>query len=274
MKVLFTISFILTVAIGAAAQPEGWVEVPSRLIVGDRSGNAPPMPDYDVAREAVAGFRMGSDCYMRVAGKVFRVESEKKYRVILNNIYGGCRAGGWRSGFVIFRKPQIDYLVEVTELDVDRVHSSPGGGFEFPKPPSEKTHEPLDVREIDLSGCLELAGQSQWIIRDAQTLDKSIIDGFETEACREHIADLAINFDATTLVGWSFASGYCERPSGLVFSAVKETTSSPAENRFVINADYDPPGQSVCKDWRTYPVWLLIPQLPEGLRIDFTENGK
>jgi hypothetical protein len=134
-------------ALSTVAQPDGYVEVPSRTSAFDRAIGCPQLINGPYDAEAIAGIRSiencrkylpadgsdvkdrtlvrwsaGSDCHMRVAIKVFRVDAERRYRVILNNIYGGCRAGGWRSGWVTFDKIPQGYSVELIEIKVDRFH--------------------------------------------------------------------------------------------------------------------------------------------------------
>lgn len=209
---------------------------------------------------------------MRVVAKVFAVDADKKYRVVLNNIYGGCRAAGWRAGWVVFEKTNRDYEVQLNEIKVDRIHDDPIDGFQFPKPPSRKFIEPLGLQELDLKGCIKLAGQSRWIFFDESRMIDAIDRDADKTSCESHLRALTIDFTQWTLVGWSFASGHCGRPVGLELSAIQETSTDTRENRYIIDARYDAAGENACKVWTTYPVWLLVPRSAPGYRFDF-EDG-
>lgn len=272
MKILLVIFAFLTAALRVSAQPDGLREVPSRLIVGDRNTREVSKPATNEAAEDAIEFHLAGDCHMRVAAKAFLDEKERKYMVILNNIYGGCRAGGWRSGWVVFEKANRDYQVELSEVRIDRSEYRPADDFEFPKPAPTISREEVTISEVDLGGCIQLAGQSQWIFSNAEWLHSAIGSGPRRERCTERVGYLAIDFDRETLVGWSFASGYCGRPEGLGFSAVKETSSDPKGNRLVIDARYEAVGDDYCKEWRTHAVWLVVPRPPDGYRIDLTSG--
>lgn len=144
LKLLF-LTVILFTASAALAQPRGWAEVPHRGILATQPFGCflesglyddskikaamlkPNCADklnlgVDPQKESLVYYRVGSDCHMRVAIKVFRHASDKKYKVIINNIYGGCRAGGTRAGWVVFEKLPPGYNVEVAVVMVDRIH--------------------------------------------------------------------------------------------------------------------------------------------------------
>lgn len=96
----------------------------------------------DLATHTLVRYSVASDCHMRVATKVIRSDAEKKFKLVINNIYGGCRAGGWRQGWVAFEKIPPDYAFEIIEVKVDRnnapVHDP---DFTWPKPESVKLRE-------------------------------------------------------------------------------------------------------------------------------------
>lgn len=232
------------------------------------------IPEFtNAGDQTLVYYSVGSDCHMKVVVKVFRVDLEKKYKVIINNIYGGCRAGGHRSGWVAFEKLPEDYQVEVKEVRVDRLHyGDDDTQFTFPKPPTTKSQTPVSIREVDLGECLIMTGQSQWILANREALDKALSD--EKAQCRENVDRLGLDLSKEALVGYSFQSGYCHRPIGLEFSAIHESSSDPKEDRLMIKAQYREVGDAYCKIWTTYPVWLIVEKPAGHVRYEFFAEPK
>lgn len=230
----------------------------------------------DLTKQTLARYSVGSDCHMRVETKVIRSDAEKKYKLVINNIYGGCRAGGWRQGWVAFEKMPPGYVFEIAEVKVDRIHGPiRDTDFAWPKPPSVKSRETLSVREVDLAGCLAVSGQSQWILQTPKHLDDAIDrDSSNKVRCTEQLKSLNIDFEKQMLVGYGFASGDCSRPPQLSFELVKETSSDPAENRYILTANYAPAGENYCKIWTTYQAWVLVPKLPVGFGFYLDAKAK
>lgn len=296
---VFLITMILTFAASAFGQPSGWVEVPQKrhlptdrfgcwLDSGlydrdrlraamDKTANCKERLaglDVDHQKESLIYYHAGSDCHMRVAINVFRVDSEQKYKFILNNIYGGCRAGGWRSGFVVIDKIPPGYSLEMHEVRIDRIHGPiREESFAFPLPPSVTKRESLETRQVYLADCLPLTGQSQWILRSREHIERALADKPNSTKCLDRIDDLDLDLSTHMLAGFSFASGYCWRPAGLELSAVSETSSDPTENRFVVTASFDEP-RVPCRAWNTWPVWLIVPRLPDGYRMSFEAKAR
>ena len=154
-----------------------------------------------------------SDCHMRVAVKLFRSDVEKRVRLVLNNIYGGCRAGGWRAGWVVIDKPPAGYTVSIDEVKIDRIHgiNDGGTGFVFPLPPSIVTIENVELRSVDLADCLPLTGQSRWILSSQEHLDAAFENKPNDSECRERLKNLKIDLSQQTLAGASFATAIATR---------------------------------------------------------------
>lgn len=221
----------------------------------------------DFAKQTLVGYSVASDCHMRVWTKVFRSDTEKKFLVIINNIYGGCRAGGWREGWIVLDKMPADYTLDMKVVMVDPVHR-PGTAedeFQFPKQPSGIKPEMLESREIDVKGCLPLDRQSQWVLIKDEYLQKAL-EG-KSKECVEHFKNLAINFDKYTLAGYNVDTGACRRPPGLTQKLFKDTD----ENRFVLEISY-PENIGACHIIIYQPIWVLTPKLPEGYSFEFKEN--
>lgn len=151
------LTFVLMFAAAAFAQPRGYEEITTvrelpgmplscwasdgtydaeRLAALQQKPNCEKTRDIavDFSREMLVHWSAASDCHMRVWVKVFRVDAEKQFRIILNNIYGGCRAGGWRNGFLVFEKPPQGWTVNFTEVDVDHQWDKKEYKFRFPEP--------------------------------------------------------------------------------------------------------------------------------------------
>jgi hypothetical protein len=210
-----------------------------------------------------------SDCHMRVVVKLFRSDVEKRVRLVLNNIYGGCRASGRRAGWVVIDKPPAGYTVSIDEVGIDRIHgiNDDGTGFVFPSPLSVVTSENVEFRSVDFADCLPLTGQSRWILSSQEHLDAAFENRPNAAECREKLKNLNIDLSQQTFAGASFATGYCDRPNGLELSMTKETSTNPRENRYVLKAVYDDPTKP-CASWTTFPVWFVIPKMTPGQHFD------
>jgi hypothetical protein len=282
-----------------AAQPEGYTEIPQlSTLVTARLGCPLPQngvydeaqleaalrnkscaypilsPGVDFQTQTLIGYGVGSDCHMRVTTKVFRSDAEKKYKVIINNIYGGCRAGGWRRGWIVIEKLPEDYTLEIVEVKVDRIHGVGSDSFAFPKPPSTKTRVSLETREVDLKGCRPTAGMAQWVIRSSHHFETGPdLDETEKKRCLDHFKSLNIDFETHTLVHYAFENGHCARPPDLRFETIREFSSDARENRNLLRISFRSAGADYCRTWTTYPLWVIVPKLPEGFRFDFQANA-
>ena len=290
---LFAMLYVSALVSGAAAQPAGYVEVSSLRSLPSKSfgciqlqtgiidreklaelrkipnciEHLPTFADENAENRSLVYYSVSSDCHMRVAVKVLRIDAEKKYLVVISNIYGGCRAGGVRSGWLSFDKMPADYQLEIKEVRVDREAE-----FVYPKPPTTKSQTTTSIREVELGECLKLSGQSQWVLANSDGLDRAL--NTETPSCREKVKNLGLDLSKQALVGYSFHSGYCDRPVGLEFSAIHETSSDPKEDRLMIKAQFRDVGDAYCKIWTTYPVWLIVEKPAGHVRYEFFSEPK
>ncbi len=291
----YFLAFIFLFTISVSGQPQGYVQVPHEglpsdslrcnvgssaftnadelkaALAGKNCTHAAEVLQIDLARNTLAHYSAGGDCHMRVAVRVYRNESDKQYKVIVNNISGGCRAGGRKSGWIVFEKARAGYEVRVVEVRADRTHGTGPDSFRLPKPPPVITRNPLTARELDMMECLPVKGQTRWIIRDAAQLEKA-----ETgkNGCREHLRQLEIDYEKETLVQYSFASGHCARPPGLTIEAFNETSTDRTVNRYLLKVRYDHAGNDHCKVFTTYPLWVVVPRLPDGFSFNFEAAAK
>jgi hypothetical protein len=224
--------------------------------------------NVDFVRHTLVAYSAAGDCHMQVVTKVFRSEREKKYLVIINHIYGGCRAAGWRQGWIVLEKIPADYTLEIKEVRIDRNYGPDVKGFQFPveKKPSGIKPEILESREIDVKECLPLERQSQWILIKNEFL-QTAIEGKGTK-CAEYFNSLAIDFNNYTLAGYNVNTGHCQRPESLEQKLVKDFD----EKSYTLMITYAPPRGS-CDVATYHPVWVLVPKLPEGYSFNFEVNG-
>jgi hypothetical protein len=221
--------------------------------------------NIDFAKQTLVGWSAGGDCHMSVRLKVFRSEAEKKYLVIINNIYGGCRAGGSRSGWIVLDKIPSDYTLGVKEVRVDRIHgiNDDGKDFYFPKQPSNIKPVLIESREIDVKNCLPMDRQSQWILIKDEFL-QTALEGKGRE-CKQHFKDLAIDFNKYTLAGYNVNSGDCHRPLDLA----QRVFDDAGEKRYVMEISYSRPSYGSCHVPRWHSVWALVPKLPGDYSFEF-----
>lgn len=221
--------------------------------------------NVDLTKQTLVGWSAQSDCHMQVRTRVFRSDADKKYLVIINNIYGGCRAGGSRSGWIVLDKIRSDHTLEVQEVRVDRIHGINGDGkdFYFPKPPSNIKPVPIESHNIDVKGCLPLSGQSQWILIKDEFL-QTALEGKGRE-CRRYFKDLGINFDKYTLAGYNVNTGDCERPADLL----QRVFDDAGEKRYVMEISFSRPSYRSCHVPTWHAVWALVPKLPADYSFEF-----
>lgn len=80
--------------------------------------------DLDLLTQTLVLWQARSDRNMRVKLKVFRSDSERRIRVIINNIYGGSKAWGQKGGALTLEKPPEGYTVSIEEIRVDHIYDN------------------------------------------------------------------------------------------------------------------------------------------------------
>jgi hypothetical protein len=73
----------------------------------------------DVKKQTLVGYHIGGDCHMTMRMNLYRDDARKLYTLVIRNIYGGCRAGGWRYGFYELDKMPADYYFKFVEYLVE-----------------------------------------------------------------------------------------------------------------------------------------------------------
>lgn len=217
--------------------------------------------NLDLSRQTLVGYSVGGDCHMRVSIRTFRSDRDKKYLTIINNIYGGCRAGGWRSGWIVLDKMPAGYTLEVKEVRVDRIHSLDDETvFKFPKLPTGIPPEVLESRTVDIRGCLPMTGQSQWVFIKKDFLLEGIDRYPDQKAeCTEVLANLDIDFDKYDLAGYNVNTGDCARPDAMEARVVKDYD----EVVYRLEISYPKPAKP-CDVLTYHPLWVVVPKAPSG----------
>lgn len=223
----------------------------------------------DHKTQTLIGYSAHGDCKMRLHTKIFRSDTDKKYLLVINNIYGGCRAGGSRDGWMVIDKIPEGYGLNIREVQVDRIHgvNADGQDFYFPKQPSGIKPELLESREIDVKGCLPLDRQSQWIFIKAEFLQRALED--KSSECKALFAALAIDFDKYTLAGYNVNTGDCTRPPSLSQKLYKDFD----EKRYRLEIGYDKPVVR-CEELTWHSLWVIVPKLPgdHGFQFELKPN--
>ncbi|MEO6393065.1 MAG: hypothetical protein ABIP75_14550 [Pyrinomonadaceae bacterium] len=273
-----------------AQLPEGYIEVPSQRGIpmqGLGSGIAPcsigedgvydkeklqklffrkecedsvKALDLDLSKQTLVGYSVGGDCHMHVRIRTYRSDKDKKYLTIINNIYGGCRAGGGRSGWIILDKMPDGYTLVVKEVKVDRIDRSGADSFLFPKQPTGIPPEVLESSEVDIRGCLPMTGQSQWVFIKPEFLTAGLDRYPDQKAeCAAIFDQLNIDFEKYDLAGYNLNTGDCTRPAGIEQRLVKDYD----EMVYRLEITY-PRRTGSCHVIKYHPVWVLVPKPPTG----------
>lgn len=217
--------------------------------------------NLDLSRQTLVGYSVGGDCHMRVSVRTFRSDRDKKYLTIINNIYGGCRAGGWRSGWIILDKMPAGYTLEVKEVRVERIRQGDDTTvFKFPKLPTGIPPEVLESRTVDIRGCLPMTGQSQWVFIKQDFLRDGIDRHPDQKAeCTAVFSALNIDFDKYDLAGYNVNTGDCTRPDGIESRVVKDYD----ELVYRLEITYPKPAKP-CDVLTYHPLWVVVPKAPSG----------
>jgi hypothetical protein len=225
--------------------------------------------NIDHKTQTLIRYSARGDCHMRLRTKIFRSDTDKKYLLIINNVYGGCRAGGSREEWMVIDKIPEGYGLNISEVRVDRIHgvNADGEDFYFPKQPSGIKPELIESREIDVKGCLPLDRQSQWIIMKDEFLQSAL--EVRSRECKELFAVLAIDFDKYTLAGYNVNTGDCMRPPSLSQKVYKDFD----EKRYRMEISYDKPAAR-CEELTWHALWVIVPKLPgdHGFQFELKPN--
>ena len=227
--------------------------------------------NLDLSRQTLVGYSVGGDCHMQVKVRTFRSDQDKKYLTVINNIDGGCRAGGWRSGWLVFDKMPAGYTLEVKTVRVDRTYApEQDSAFLFPKLPTGIPPEVLESREVDLRGCLPMTGQSQWVFIKQEFLVAGI-DRYPEQkaACTAVFAELNIDFGKYDLAGYNVNTGDCSRPAGIESRVVKDYD----ELVYRLEVSYAKPSK-YCDVVTYHPVWVLVPKPAAGYAFRIEAKAK
>lgn len=212
----------------------------------------------DFTKQTLIGFKVQGDCFVHGIARVFRLEQTKTYQVRVKNIWGGCRAAGAYSSWLVIDKIPDDYKVEFSETRVDDLK------YGFDADDSERQNlEVLESHKIDLQGCIPTYLVKSFIIKDEATYLKAIRQDAERERCLKNVEK--IDFEKNSLLGIAINSGYCHYPLGLKFEALK----NDQKKEINLKISYIYPKGSLCRAVSRYGLWVLVPKIPDGFEVKF-----
>ena len=213
--------------------------------------------NVNFAKNTLISYSVGGDCHMRVDTDVFRNDNSKTYRVIINNYWGRCRAGGRHRGWLVINKIPVDYKLK---FEVKLIEHLP---WEKPKPFRNTSNEFIKTEHVDLKGCVPMYRQDQYIINDKETYLKLLRRDTQTESCIKNAKNL--NFDKFTYLGIQINSGYCRYPLGLEYKTIK----NPHTKKYTLKISYIDPGNQTCRALSRYDLWVKVPKLPLRYKVKF-----
>ncbi|MEZ5347439.1 MAG: hypothetical protein R2681_18045 [Pyrinomonadaceae bacterium] len=207
----------------------------------------------DFQKQTLILYRLGGDCHMRLDIKgIFREDEKKTVTVEIDNIWGGCRAGGWIDGFLVTEKIPDNYKVEINEnLIDDRNYLQ-----------RNLLRSKIETSEIDLKGCIQMFNPKEFRIRSAEEYLKLIRKDAQQAACEKLVGSL--DFEKYSYAGVLLRSGYCRVPVGLRHWGINDLR----KGKFIINVRYTKP-EVTCRALSRYELWLKLPKLSTDQNIEF-----
>jgi hypothetical protein len=242
------------------------------LLAFDQCAKTLKADQFDLKKQTIIGYSVGGDCHMRLENKLYRDDAKKMFTLVSKNIWGGCRAGGWRHGLVTIDKISADYRVKFVEYLVEdddwrdiREHSDSGAvwtpdGIAVSKPYAFYT------REVDLKGCIQLIMKKELVIRTNEEFLKAIRTDAGRDRCLKDIEK--IDFTQYSLMGTNLNTGYCDHPTGLQPKAFSDSV----KKQVILQISYIDPKGSVCRAVSSYDLWVQVPKIPDGYEVKFEEK--
>jgi hypothetical protein len=243
-----------------------------------------PQDRFDLKKQTIIGYSVGGDCLMSLGTKLYRDDDKKLFTFVMRNIWGGCRAGGWKRGLFAIDKIPSDYRVKFVEYLVEeyptkriREHSDSGaiwtadGQKVASEPAAAEPGEnakvieranPLETREIDLKDCIWPPLRSQMVIKDDETFQKNLRTDAQKNFCGKELGK--IDFSKYSLLGIDLDTGYCRTPVGLEYKAFRDDE----KKQVTLKISYIEP-HGTCRAMSSYNLWVLVPKIPEGYEAKF-----
>ena len=184
------------------------------------------------------GYRIKGDCFVSGSAKVFRSDAAKKYTVRIRTSSGGCRAAGSYQRLVTIEKIPADYKVEFSQTNVEKLYNewNEKDVTRFITSPL-----PLEIRSIDMKGCIQTIFNKQFVIRDEATYLKTIRSDASRDYCLKNLEK--IDFSTHTLLGIDINSGYCRYSGRTRYRAFKFTE----KKEYLLDISYIDPRGSLCR---------------------------
>lgn len=90
-----------------------------KLLAFEQCAKTLKADQFDLKKQTVIGYSVGGDCHMRLENRLYRDDAKKMFTLVFKNVWGGCRAGGWRYGLIAIDKIPADYRVKFVEYLVE-----------------------------------------------------------------------------------------------------------------------------------------------------------
>ncbi len=239
-------------------------------IIKDEKCSYTKLLNVDFAKHSLISYKVGGDCFIKADAKVFRNDETKIYKVVINNYWGRCRAGGSFQCWLVIDKIPSDFQVEFEERLIDKrendfIHF--GLTTNVSKAPAVKYSEFIESEQVDLKGCIQMYRQKKFVIKDRESYLQNIRNDAQTQSCTEYAENL--EFEKYSYIGMEINSGYCRMPIGLKHNFIKDNS----KKQYVLTVSYDEP-QGVCRALSQYALWLRVPKLTEDFDVDFVVEPK
>jgi hypothetical protein len=235
-----------------------------KILADEDCSNLKKTLDVDFEKQTLISYTVRGDCLVLAAAKIFRSDAEKKYTVRIRTSSGGCRAAGSFQSWLVIEKIPNDYKVEFDEM-MAKQYSEWNEKDVFR---SIDSREILEIRKIDLKGCIQTIFTTQFVIKDEAAYLKTIRNDASRDFCLKNVEK--IDFGKHSLVGIDINSGYCGIPTGLEYKVFKDS----GKKQYLLDISYIDPQGSTCRALSQYDLWLLVPKLPEGYEVKFEVKAR
>lgn len=101
---------------------------------------------------------------------------------------------------------------------------------------------------------------------------QELLGAVRSDASREYCSNKIekVDFETHSLIGIAFNSGYCRRPTLLLFDVEKVES----EKVFRLNVSYFDPMARICRGLSKYDLWVVVPKIPDGFDVKFEVTAR
>jgi hypothetical protein len=125
------------------------------------------------------------------------------------------------------------------------------------------SQDTLKTELFDMNSCVSIYfDQMTPVATSEEEMDQYIKETGNSEHCIELLKDF--DFDSYSLAGINLNSGSCRVPLNLNCTTVR----LDGEKEYVVHVAFDVPIEPCCAR-SSYDLWVKVPALPDGYRIQF-----